>query len=401
MIKNNVIRGENHMIEMNTRQYIPRSISVDDFFKLLNGEQIKYIILRWFDKLPKVRRGKAIDLLVHDDDLVKINKHLSLHCKNNSIACNIYSISGITESNYNRLPYYPRHCAQEMLNERILLNNKYFVPNPKHYLLSMAYHLVYHKAEDSGLPKGIREEDSELVHNNKYTRALRTLINQCGVNVKLSLVDLQRFLDKNNWTPELSVLKRLSEKSEWLKNLYYLKLHDQQNSGEIMAFIIREWAHENNLTDWIIKWLGNHGLHILNIYELDKDRKKKATRNLRGGDWGYAKWKEYGGSGKPVVLVIAYDFYPIPLDKMYQGEYPYVSNGNFLLKIKLRNELNKNRPLNRRRSIIHSSDNTLDALEFISTLYPTEVTKILEKIALEKEKREKSNSPMFSPDFCP
>lgn len=389
------------MIEMNTRQYIPRSISVDDFFKLLNGEQIKYIILRWFDKFPKFRKKEAIDLLVHDDDLVKINKHLSPHYKNNSIACNIYSISGISESNYNGLPYYPRHCAQEILDERILLNNKYFVPNPRHYLLSMAYHLVYHKAEDSGLPKGIREEDSELVHNNKYTRALRTLINQCGVNVKLSWVDLQRFLDKNDWTPELSVLKRLSEKSEWLKNLYYLKLHDQQNSGEIMAFIIREWAHENNLTDWIIKWLGNHGLHILNIYELDKDRKKKATRNLRGGDWGYAKWKEYGGSGKPVVLVIAYDFYPIPLDKMYQGEYPYVSNGNFLLKIKLRNELNKNRPLNRRRSIIHSSDNTLDALEFISTLYPTEVIKILDKIALEKEKREKSNSPMFSPDFCP
>lgn len=378
------------MMEIDTRQYIPRSMSVDDFFKLLNREQIKYIILRWFDKFPKVRRGEAINLLVHDDDLVKINKHLSHQCKNNSIECNTYSISGITGSNYNGLPYYPRHCAQEMLSERILLNNKYFVPNPRHYLLSMAYHVVYHKAENSGLPRGIRDEDSELVHNNKYTRALRTLINKCGVNVKLSWVDLQKFLNKNNWTPELSVLKRLSEKSEWLKNLYYLKLHDQQNSGEIMAFIIREWAHENNLTDWIIKWLGNHGLHILNIYELDKDRKKKATRNLRGGDWGYAKWKEYGGSGKPAVLVIAYDFYPIPLDKMYQEEYPYVSNGNFLLKIKLRNELNKNRPLNRRRSIIHSSDNTLDALEFISTLYPTEVTKILDKIALDKEKKEKS-----------
>lgn len=390
-----------HMMEMNTPQYIPRSISVDDFFKLLNREQIKYIILRWFDKFPKVRKAEAIDLLVHDDDLVKINKHLSHHCKNNSIACNIYSISGITESNYNELPHYPSHCAQEMLNERILFNNKYFVPNPKHYLLSMAYHVVYHNAENSGLPLGVRDEDSELVHNNKYTKALRTLINQFGINVKLSWVDLQKFLDKNNWTPELLVLKRLSEKSKWLKNLYYLKLHDQQNTGEIMAFIIREWAHENNLTDWIIKWLENHGLHILNIYELDKDRKKKAKRNLRGGDWGYAKWREYGGSGKPAVLVIAYDFYPIPLNKMYQREYPYVSNGNFLLKIKLRNELNKNQPLNRRRSIIHSSDNTLDALEFISTLYPTEVSKILDKIAFEKEKREKSNSPMFSPDFCP
>ncbi|MBI6872323.1 hypothetical protein [Clostridium aciditolerans] len=141
-----------------------------------------------------------------------------------------------------------------MLNEKILLNNKYFVPNPKHYLLSMAYH----KAENSGLPLGVRDEYSELVHNNKYTRALRTLINQCDINVELAWVDLQKFLDKNNWTPELSVLKRLSEKREWMKNLYYLKLHDQQNTGEIMAFIIREWAHENNLTDWI------HGLHILN-----------------------------------------------------------------------------------------------------------------------------------------
>ncbi|MBV7272629.1 hypothetical protein I6U48_06810 [Clostridium sp. PL3] len=374
------------MIEMKTRQYILSSISFDDFFKLLNQEQIKYIILRWFDKFPKIRKGEAIDLLVHDDDLFKISKHVSPHCKNNSIACNIYSINGMTGTDYNELPYYPSHCAQEMLNERILWDNKYFVPSTKHYLLSIAYHAVYYKAENSGLPRGIREEDSELVHNNKYTKALRTMINQCGINVELTWVGLQKFLDENNWTPELLVLKKLSKKSNWVKNLYYLKLHDRQNTGEIMAFIIREWAHENNLTDWIIKWLENHGLHILNIYELDESRKKKATCNLRGGDWGYNKWRKHGGSGKPAVLIIAYDFYPIPLDKMYKKYYPYVSNGNFLLKIKLRNELNKNQPPNKRRSIIHSSDNTLDALEFINTLYPKEIPKILNKINLAKEK---------------
>lgn len=379
------------MIEMKTRQYIPKFISVDDFFKLLNGEQIKYIILRWFDKFPKIKKGEAIDLLVHDDDLVKISKYVSPNYKNNSIACNIYNISGMSGVDYSVLPYYPSHCAQKILDGRILLNNKYFVPNPKDYLLSMAYYVVYHKAEDSGLPLGVREEDSELVHNNKYTKALGTLINQCNINVKLTWVSLQKFLDKNDWTPDLLVLKRLSEKSNWIKNLYYLKLHDQQNTGEIMAFIIREWAHENNLTDWIIKWLENHGLHILNVYELDKDRKKKATRNLRGGDWGYNNWKKYGGSGKPAVLVIAYDFSPTPIDMIHQIYYPYVSNGNFLLKIKLRDELNKNQPSNQQRSIIHSSDNTLDALEFINILYPMEIPKILNKISLEKEKRKKSN----------
>ena len=381
------------MIEIETRQYIPSSISVDDFFKLLNQEQIKYIILRWFDKLPKIKKGEAIDLLVHDDDLVDISKHVSPHCENNSIACNIYSISGMAGTNYNGLPYYPSHCAQEMLDERILLHNKYFVPNPKHHLLSMAYHVVYHKAENSGLPRGIRDEDedSELLHNNKYTRALSTLISRYGINEELTWSDLQKFLDKNNWTPELSVLERLSENSDWVKNLYYLKLHDQQNTGEIMAFIVREWAYENNLTDWIIKWLENHGLHILNIYELDKDRKKKATRNIRGGDWGYRNWKEYGGSGRPAVLIIAYDFYPIPLDKRYQEYYPYVSNGNFLLKTKLRNELNKNQPPDTERSIIHSSDNTSDALEFINTLYPEELPKILNEITLAKEKMKNEN----------
>ncbi|KZL88949.1 hypothetical protein [Clostridium magnum] len=70
---------------------------------------------------------------------------------------------------------------------------------------------------------------------------------------------------------------------------------------------------------------------------------------------------------KPAVLIIAYDFYPVPLDKRYKKYYPYVSNRNFLLKINLRNELNRNQPRKEIRSIIHSSDNTLDALEFINT----------------------------------
>lgn len=376
---------------METQQYIPSSISVDDFFKLLNQEQIKYIILRWFDKFPKIKKGEAIDLLVHDDDLVNISKHVSPHCEDNSITCNIYSISGITGTNYNGLPYYPIHCAQEMLDKRILLHNKYFVPNPKHYLLSMAYHVVYHEAENSGLSRGIREEVNELAHNNKYRKTLRTLSNRCGIKIKFTWVDLQKFLDENNWTPELSELKKLSEKSNWLKDLYYLKLHDQQNTGEIMAFIVREWAYENNLTDWIIKWLQTHGLHILNIYELDKDHKEEATRTLRGGNWGNEKWEKNEGSGKPAVLIIAYDFYPVPLDKRYKKYYPYVSNRNFLLKINLRNELNRNQPRKEIRSIIHSSDNTLDALEFINTLYPEELPEILNKITLGKENIKNQN----------
>lgn len=373
------------MIEIEARQYIPSSISVDDFFKLLNQEQIKYVILRWFDKFPKIRKGEAIDLLVHDDDLVNISKHVSPNYEDNSIECNIYSISGTTGTNCSGLPYYPSHCAQEMLDEKILLHNKYFVPTPKHYLLSMAYHVVYHEAENSGLPRGIREEDNKLARNNKYIKTLRTLVNRCGIKVRLTWVDLQKFLDENNWTPELLVLKRLSEKSNWLKSLYYLKLHDQQNTGELMAFIVREWAYENNLTDSIINWLQTHGLHILNIYELDKDHKEAATRNLRGGNWGNEKWEKNEGSGKPAVLIIAYDFYPIPLEKRYKKYYPYVSNGNFLLKINLRNELNRNLPRKEERSIIHSSDNTLDALEFINTLYPEELPEILNKITLGKE----------------
>lgn len=379
------------MIEMKTRQYIPDSISVDDFFKALNQEQIRYIILRWFEKSSNIRKGKNINLLVHDDDLVKISKHVSPYYKNNSIPCDIYSIRGMNGSDYGGFPYYPSHCAQEMLDKRILLHNKYFVPNPKHYLLSLAYHVVYHKAETSGLPRGIRDEDERTFHNNKYGKVLRNLINQCGINVELTWMDLQKFLDKNRWTPELPMLKRLAERSKWLTNLYYLKLHDVQNTGEIMAFILREWAYENNLTDWIVKWLENHGLSILNIYELDEACKKKATRNLRGGEWGHDNWRKYGGSGKPAVLIIAYDFHPIPLHKMFQTYYPYVSNGNFLLKIKLRNELNKDQPPDKWRNIIHSSDNTLDALDFINTLYPEEIPKILNKITLEKKKRENQN----------
>lgn len=375
---------------MKTRRYISSSMNVDDFFKVLNKEQIRYIILRWFEDLPNIRKGEDIDLLVYDDDLVKISKYVSPYRESNSTPCDIYSISGMTGSDYRGLPYYPKHCAEEMLTERILWHNKYFVPNPKHYLLAMAYHVVYHKAEASGLLLKIRPDNRRLINNNKYTKVLRTLTSQLGINIELTWIGLQKFLNENGWTPELSLLKGLAEKSKWLENLYYLNVHDKENTGEIMAFIIREWAHENNLTDWIIKWLENHGLNLLYIYELNEELKEKATHNLRGGKWGSARWREYGGSGKPAVLVITYDFNPIPLDKKYQKDYPYVSNGKFLLKMKLREELNKDQPPNKKRSVLHSSDNTLEALEFINTLYPEEISKILNRITLEKEKMQKT-----------
>lgn len=51
------------------RRRLPADWDVDDFINWANANEIRYVVLRWFETLPDLRDGEDIDILVADDSV--------------------------------------------------------------------------------------------------------------------------------------------------------------------------------------------------------------------------------------------------------------------------------------------------------------------------------------------
>ena len=213
------------------QRYIDPTLDVGDFFSLLNKRGIRYTILRWFEDLPNLKKGDDIDMLVHDDDLAKI-KDLFVVLPTGT-PCDIYSVAALSGSSYCKgVAYYPPHIAQEILDTSIMYKDIYRVPDPKHHFLSLAYHAVYHKAEESGLPCSKDSPVTTPIGERSYRESLLTLGESLGVKVIPDLQSLHELLTRCGWTPRLDVLHRIAICSKWLTSLVHEVLTGKAASSE-------------------------------------------------------------------------------------------------------------------------------------------------------------------------
>jgi len=54
------------------RRRLPADWDVDDFINWANANEIRYVVLRWFETLPDLRDGEDIDILVADDSVEQV-----------------------------------------------------------------------------------------------------------------------------------------------------------------------------------------------------------------------------------------------------------------------------------------------------------------------------------------
>jgi len=100
-----VIDTNNKRPKSSARYYISPKIGVEGFFTSLNNKNIQYTILRWFEKFPHLEKDEDIDLLVADKDFETVKQMLSQ--KAGIIPVDMYSVSGLSGSDYREMAYYP------------------------------------------------------------------------------------------------------------------------------------------------------------------------------------------------------------------------------------------------------------------------------------------------------
>lgn len=373
-----VVLKRKHEKEKRARHYLSPEISLDSFFTALNMHGMKYVVLRWYDKLPFRDINEDIDLLVSDED-VDIVQHI-INEKVGIIPFDLYSVSGMPGSDFKNVAYYPPYLAEHILSGKNFWEGKFFVPNKKDYFLSLMYHAVYHKGEKSGIPI-VKNKQTEMdAADHDYLKILQKLAKENAMELEeLNLTYFHNILKQHGWAPATDTIRKLSGTSgSWLESTVKKNEHDFDKSGELMVFVVREWAAERKMLEYMIDWFEKAGLTTVKAIELNSEQKRKAAQNLRGGNWERGPWPVSGG--KPAALLVMYDYHPKPLKDSMKKRYPHVSNELYLLKEKLREEINAPLAKAERTNPIHSSDDEIEAFDYITAVVPEILEEVRETV---------------------
>lgn len=373
-LQKGIVFVRNHSPEKKARQYLSPTLGLERFFELLNEQQLTYVILRWFDELPHLDLSEDVDLLIADQDVEKVRELLNE--KIGILPFDLYSVGGLTGSNFKNIAYYPPYIAETILDQRKLWNDKYYVPSNVHHFLSLMYHAVYHKGEKSGIPVVAGGELKNIPQDHDYPGILQQLANENQVTLEeISLRHFHNVLAENGWAPSTDTIRKLLDVSgKWLESVIKSSDHQFEKEGELMVFVVREWAEEKQLTAQIIDWFERNGLCLIQSLKLDDEQKRNAAQNLRGGNWGQGPWPVSGG--KPSTLLVMYDYHPKPLDAKMKKKYPHVSNAHYLLKERLRAEINAAFTKDQQANPLHSADDEIEALDYIVAVAPDLVQEV-------------------------
>ena len=373
-----IIFSRKHKKEKKARYYLSPETGYQNFFDAINEQELNYVILRWHDKIPFSDINEDVDLLIADRDIEKAQKLLNE--KVGILPFDLYSVSGLPGSTFKNIAYYPPYLAELILEERELWKGKYYIPNKKHYFYSLMYHAVYHKGEKSGIPIQEGDQPDKDISDHEYLDILQKMAEENNIQLdELNLMYFHKLLEKEGWAPATDTIRKLSEgNAAWLKSIIKTTDNNFEKDGELMVFIIREWAYERGLTGFIIDWFEKSGLNLVKCVEMNLEQKKKAAQNLRGGNWGKGPWPVSGGN--PAALLVMYDYHPKSLDGEKRKKYPHVTNEHYLFKEELRSKINSALPEMEKTNPVHSSDDEIEALDYIEAVSPEIMEEVRETV---------------------
>lgn len=361
--------------EPKTRRFLNKDYDIPSFFGELNRRDINYVVLRWFEKLPHVKKDEDIDLLISDTDIEKISDLFSYDSTEQKF--DIYSVTGLPGASYNDIPYYPPHLAQKILDNRVCINDLYYIPNPEQYFFSFCYHVIFHKGQASGLGKTRKEQLlAGLDHDYYYyiERAARK------ANIPIPENNFEKIyscLVEENWIPELDTMRILAKNDQLLSNLLPSKPPITEGGGQLMVFVIREWAIKHGKLETIKSLLKSTPLTILETKFLDPQEQYRTLHNIRGGQWRKGPFAISGGP--PKALIVCYDYHPIKVSSKKKVLYPYVQNEHVFQKHHIRNHLNAELPIWKHTNCIHSADDEIEAIQYLEEVSPEFSREMIQK----------------------
>jgi hypothetical protein len=371
-----VWRVRRPQLHTGVRRFIPHRLGVPEFFRHLQQHDVQYTVLRWFESLPDVAPGEDIDLLVADRDLESVRALLDAGPGIQPV--DLYSVTGLPGADFQRMPYYPPHVAEEMLTHTVMHHGLYRIPAQREHFLSLSYHALYHKGVSSGLPVEATKKPAVGFSDHDYLAALRRLAAQAGFTTPITLHDLDSLLDSAGWRPPHDMLVRLSRRNRWVRSLLTKPESMSDSDDRLAVFLLREEALRRGGVERAAEMLRQRGLQIIATQEFESEQPMRIARTIRGGNWGRGPWPVSGGL--PVAAIVVYDPAPVAPNRRQRRQFPFLANARLLCKEKLRACFNEDYPADQHCNVIHSSDNGREALDYLRITMPYRVEEVLSRV---------------------
>ncbi|MEI4197904.1 hypothetical protein [Roseovarius sp. E0-M6] len=193
---------------------------MDLFFRRLDDEGIRVVVLRWFEALPHIAPGHDLDILIADDAIDRVQALMSCWPEGQRVDC--YSETGLRGTGYlppsaDNVPAFPPAIAAAILGTARRCDGGWWVPGPREHALALAYHAIYLKGYASGLPPDDRTPSS-TIGSHDYSAVLTELTARIGVPLEppVTMSSLDRMLAREGWRPPPDHLRRLAARNPWI-----------------------------------------------------------------------------------------------------------------------------------------------------------------------------------------
>ncbi len=348
---------------------LPGSIGVRQFLSWLKAQEIDYVVLRFFEKLPNLYRDAGdIDILLSAEGKLRVMKFLKdnegqLAGVSKDIRLGLHSASGEQGS----IPYYPPLLARQILDRAMDGPAGSRIPCPEDALNSFVYHALYHakKGYAAGIPSSLKRH-TELHPENDYAGVIREMAHAAGSAPGSTMEELDEYLASKGWRPKLDTLAKLGETNAWVYDRFFT--HGHVGPAGLAVFMLREWVYEKGLYKQAEDIIISNGFTILRSKVLSSSEKKAATEVLRGGNWGANEDGSNDGWLPAVALVV--------VDKKCVKMLPAYAKGYEHFKIRaLKNALREAFDTDEMGSV-HSTDNSHESWEYIDICFGGEATAI-------------------------
>lgn len=359
------------------RRFIPHEVGVCGLLYGLQTAGVRHAVLRWFETLPQIAAGEDLDLLVDDAALEPLRT--TLDDGPGIQLVDLYSVTGLPGADFRNMPYFPPYLAEELLDRSVIRRGLCRVPAPREHFLSLAYHALYHKGRESGIPSKSDWRPRRASTDHDYVSVLSRLAQDLGIAVEMTLEGLDDCVDAYGWRPPHDMLIRLSRRNRWVRSLLQQPHGTSNVDDRVAVFLLREEGLRRGGVERAVQLIEQRGFKIVAIHSFDERKKATLARSLRGGNWGRGPWPISGGP--PVAAIVTYDAAPITPNRRDKKRFPFIANARLLCKEQIRDAFNAGVASDHHCNVIHSSDNGREAFDYLRIIMPDGVDNVLNGIA--------------------
>jgi hypothetical protein len=255
------------------------------------------------------------------------------------------------------------------------------VPNELDSFESYAYHCIYNKGVASGVPSKHNDLPINQVLENDYMKNLKRLADLAGLeSVDFTMEGLDTHLNQAGWRPHIDTLAKLAENNIWIQKHFFTG-KEIADDISYAVLILKKKNMDDKQKKNILSFVEDYGFRVVFDRTLTGDKRKTAEESLRGGVWADNSIENHQEYLPSEFLVVA-DLYT--LNKNHR----LFSHRVRLLKQNIRRNFDTK---DNKLSIIHSTDTTQEAKEYIKTVFPESHNEVVTEVGSLKKNKVKAS----------